>query len=335
MPLPDYMGPTYRPGVAPERIPSRRERMVNAVRQLIWPPQPRLWAGLFAAALALLGSSGLGFYARLSSRLPSDTDWSAAAALLEREARPGDAVALAPMWAERARLVLPASIPVMSLPRYGPEEELVGVRRVWLVSLAQAPGFSRDIERDLAGRAAGRDGPQHLGALEVTRYDLRDPLTPLAWLPDRLAEARVRVGREPCRRDASGVHRCLAPPWVYVDRQVREVSYLPRPCLWAHPNSSSDAPLTIEFPDVPMGRLLAGHTGIVGSAMLDGNAPVVLEVKLDGDTVGVFQEPPRTPGWHRFQIDTASSAGRRRTVSFTITAADPTRRHFCFEAMTL
>ncbi len=335
MPLPDHMGPTYRLGPPPASPPTRRERIVAALRELAWPPQPRLWAGLFAVIVALLGASGLGFYARLPSRLPSDIDWSAAAALVERDARPGDAVALAPMWAERARVVLPASIPVMALPRYGRDEDLVGVRRVWLISLLDAPGFSHQIEADLIGRAAGLDGPQRLGGLEVTRYDLRAPTLPLAWLPDRLAGAQVRVGDEPCLPDATGVFRCPAPPWVYVSREVREIDYLPRPCLWAHPNSDPSAPLTIEFPAVPMGRLLYGHTGIVGDAVFDGKAPVLLEVKVDGETVGVVDEPPRSPGWHRFQIDTSRNAGRTRTVSFTVTAADPGRRHFCFEAMTL
>ncbi len=335
MPLPDHMGPTYRLGPPPARPPPRWERIAAAIRDLTWPPQPRLWAGLFAAVVALLGASGLSFYARLPSRLPSDIDWRAAAALVERDAKPGDAVALAPMWAERARQLLPAWIPVMALPRYGSDEDLVGVRRIWLLSLVDAPGFSFGIETDLAARAANLDGPQRLGAIEVMRYDLRSPLLPLAWLPDRIAGAEVSVGDRPCLPDAREVFHCPAQSWVHVSREVREIDYLPRPCLWAHPNPDPDAPLTIEFPDVPMGRLLYGHTGIVGDAALDGNAPVLLEVKVDGETVGLIQEPPRSPGWHRFQIDTSRDAGRTSTVSFTVSSADTERRWFCFEAMTL
>ncbi len=329
------MGPTYRPGPPPEKPPSRSERIAAAIRDLAWPPKPRLWAGLFCALVALLGASGLGFYARLPSRLPSDIDWGAAAALIERDARPGDAVALAPMWAERARLVLPAWIPVMALPRYGRDEDLVGVRRVWLVSLVAAPGFSYGIEMDLAGRSASYDGPQRLGGIELTRYDMRAPTLPLAWLPDRLAGARVRVGDEPCSPDSGGVFRCPAPAWVRVASEVREIDYLPRACLYAHPSSNPDAPLTIEFPEVPMGRLLRGHTGIIGEAMLSGRSSVRLEVKVDEETAGVVEEPPRSPGWHPFQIDTSRNAGSTRTLSFTITADDPHQRLFCFEAMTL
>ena len=122
---------------------------------------------------------------------------------------------------------------------------------------------------------------------------------------------------------------------MHVSREVREIDYLPRPCLYAHPGPDPSAPLVIEFPDVPLGRVLRGHTGIIGEAMLAGNAPVRLAVQVDGEELGAAVEAPRLPGWHTFQFDTTLRAGRSATLTFTVSAADPGQRLFCFDAMTL
>jgi hypothetical protein len=289
-------------------------------------------AAVFAAGIVALGVIGWAFYARLPGRLPSPLDWRAAAIVLGRDARPGDAVALAPWWAERAREVLPPWVPVMAFPQLA-GEDLVGVRRIWLLALPGAPGHRRELDRELTGRAGAIAGPERLGRLELTRYDLRSPMLPLAFLPDRLATAAVSVGDQPCSRDEHGVFRCPAPPFVTVAREVREVDALPRPCLYAHP--SPGAPLTLSFPAVPLGRALRGHTGIVGEAALGGASPVRLLVKVDGEDLGSTEEPPAKPGWHRFQMDTQRHAGRTATVTFVVTATDVGHRHFCFDAYTV
>ncbi len=299
-----------------------------------WAPGPRQAAALLAAGVVALGLHGMVFYSSLRSRLPSALDWRAAAALLARDARAGDAVALSPWWAERAREVLPASLPVLAFPRLA-GEDLLGVRRVWLLALPRAPGHRFDVEDDLVARASAVDGPQRLGSLDLSRYELRQPALPLAYLPDRLAGAEVRVGDRPCLPDGQRGFRCPAMPSVVVAREVREVDGLPRPCLYTHPSPDHAHPLTITFPAVPMGRILRGHTGIVGEAALAGEAPVHLAVKIEDQDVGAFEEPPATPGWHPFQLDTSSHSGRARAVTFAITATDVTQRHFCFDAYTL
>lgn len=332
-PIPPHLGARYRPGMESEAAPPR---LRDRVRAWMWPPRPEVLAGAYAALVAAMGLWGIAFQAQLPYRLPSRLDWQAAANLLERGARPGDAVALSPMWAERAREVLPASIPIMAFPRYAREiEDLVGVRRVWLLSLPNAPRASAVIESDLQARAATQDGPQRIGALQITRYDLRTPTLPLAWLPDRLRGARVALGARPCSADPAGSFRCPGPPWMQVAREVREIDYLPRPCLYAHPGPDPRESLSIEFPDVPMGRVLRGHTGIIGDAALDGRAPVRLVVEVEGEFLANVDEPPRKPGWHVFHLDTSRWAGRTRTVTFRISTADDARRRFCFEAMTL
>jgi hypothetical protein len=335
-------GPQPRPaGATPAPVGLPRgwlHEALTALRGRLWPPRRAAWAALFAALVAGLGLHGLLFYARLSSRLSGELDWQAAAALVERDARPGDAVALAPAWAERARQVLPARVssspqaplPLLGFPRYDPSrEDLPGVRRVWLLSLPEAPGASQVIAADLAARAAVRDGPQRLGALAVTRLDLRAPLLPLAWLPDRLAGASVRAGQSPCAADGAGVFRCPGSPGARVAREVREIAGLPRPCLHAEPGTDPIAPLVIEFPAVPMGRALRGHTGFIGAGP---GIPGHLVVKVDGEEIGAAEQGAGAAGWHAFQLDTTHHTGRAASVTFLVAAAGP---GFCFEAMTL
>ncbi len=338
-------------GVAPERLSLRADlraglrataartrvaaaRFAATTLRRLWPPGSRHCAAIFAAGVVALGFYGMFFYSTLPERLPTTLDWRSASTLLARDARPGDTVALAPWWAERAREVLPASLPVMAFPRLA-GEDLVGVRRVWLLSLPRAPGHRLDVEVDLAARASAVVGPERLGGLEVTRYDLRTPVVPLAFLPDRLATATVSIGERSCARDARGLFRCPASPFSVVAREVREVDSLPRPCLCAHPPPEPGVPLTITFPAVPLGRTLRGHTGIAGEAASAGKGSIRLSVKLDEEDVGETEQPPAGPGWQAFQLDTSRQAGRVGAVKFTVTAAKVDRRDLCFDAYIL
>jgi len=313
------------------RTAALASRVARPLLRRVWPPGPRHAAALLAAGVAILGLQGMAFYSTLPERLPSPIDWRSAAALLGRDARPGDAVALAPWWAERAREVLPASLPVMAFPRLA-GEDLVGVRRVWLVGLPRAPGYRWDLEDDLVARAGAVEGPQRLGGLEVARYDMRSPTLPLAFLPDRLAAAEVTMGGRACIQDGRGVFRCGVSSSALVSREVREVDGLPRPCLHAQPSA---VPLVITFHDVPIGRSLRGHTGIVGEAALGGDAPVRVAVALDGRDLGTAEEPPARPGWHVFQLETLRDAGRIRTLTFSVSSSASQPRPLCLDAYTL
>ena len=291
-------------------------------------------AAFLAVAVTALGLYGLAFQALLPSRLPSPADWSAAAAVLAREARPGDAVALSPWWAERARQVLPDRVPVLARPSLA-DDDLVGIERIWLLALPAAPGQRAELPRELDARATAAGPPRPMGRLELTVHELRDPVLPLAFLPDRLATATVSVGERPCPRDDRGTFRCPSAPYVVVASEIREVAATPRRCLFAHPSPDPRAPLTVRFPGVPIGGELRGHTGIVGEAALGGEAPVRLAVAIDGAPVVAADEPPGSPGWHPFRADTAHLAGRAREITFTVSAGDVAARHFCFDAYTL
>lgn len=293
----------------------------------------RAAALLVAIGVAALGLYGLWFHAALPRRLPSDADWRAAASLLAREARPGDAIALAPWWAERGREVLASSLPVLAYPRFA-GEDLVGVRRVWLVSLPRAPGHRRDAEGDLAARATAGGAPQRLGALEVTRFDLAAPVLPLAFLPDQLASAEVSVGGRPCAVSAAGEHRCAADG-AEVARAVREVDLLPRACLVARPPARRGAPLTVTFREVRLAHSLRGHAGVIGEAALAGRGPIAVAVKIGGREAASVKLAPGDAGWRPFQVDTGADAGAARDVAIAVAAVQGDARPVCLDAYTL
>lgn len=302
-----------------------RERLGDAARGALalaraaWrarPPARRTAAALAAAAIAAAGIHGLVFQLSLPARLPRALDWAAARALVLRDARPGDAVAVAPAWAERAREALPGAVPLITLPR-DPAEELPGVRRVWLLSLPDAPGFSFGPELALVRRAARSEPLPRLGALSATRYDLATPLLPLAFLPDRLGGASARLGGEPCAAVPGGF-ACGEGGGVRVIRTVREVDGLPRPCLAFSLPGSPGAPLQVEFPGVPAGRVLRGHAGIAGGGP---GAPARVAFQLDGEEVGALEAAGAA--FAPFQLDTRAHAGRLVTLALAVTWPAP------------
>ncbi|BDG10800.1 hypothetical protein [Anaeromyxobacter paludicola] len=291
-----------------------------------WP------AAAFALLVGALGAHGLWFQATIPRRLPTEADWRAVAAAVAREGAPGDAAALAPWWAERGRLYLPERLPVLALPGYE-GEDLAGVRRVFLVELPEAPRWDGREARELRARGEVAGAPRRFGALRLTRVDLREPLLPLAFLPDLLEGAEVTLGGRPCPAGGAGGFRCPGPPWLRVAAETREIALRPRACILAHP--AAGAPLRIRFPRVRLGRALRGHVGIIGEAAYDGAAPVRLEVAVAGRPLGAAEASPRRLGWQGFSFDTAGLAGREAAVAFTVTSADPARRWFCFDAMTV
>jgi hypothetical protein len=268
--------------------------------------------------------------ARLAARLPSPVEWAAARSLLEGDARPGDAVALSPAWVERAREVLPASVPVLAQRRYA-GEDLVGVRRVWLLSLPRAPRFAWQLEVDLLERAARSEEPARLGAIELTRYDLAFPTLPLAFLPDRLGRATVSLGDARCTRVAQERFRC-GDGSATVQRSVREVAGVPRPCLSVEAPVGIDAPLVLAFPDVRIGRTLHGHAGLAGAVRASpSGTPVRIAVELEGEEVGSAEVTPS--GWDAFRIDMTRVAGHTRRLALVVTSPGPLA--LCLDALVL
>jgi hypothetical protein len=278
-------------------------RSARQASRRAWAARPsaaRLGAILLALSLAGASATSLAALAGRPARLPSELDWRAAATLLQRDARPGDAVLLAPAWLERAREVVPPGLPLLARPQLA-DERLLGVRRAWLLTAPSAMPARRDLARDLAGRSRAWD-TQHLGALEVTRYDLGVPVVPVARLADR-------------------------PPPLAVVRQ-RDGGGSPRRCLELSP--APGAPVTLAFPATPLGRILAGH-----AALETGHEgpPVRIAFSVDEEEIGALTLAGA--GWRSFELDTSRHGFTAHLVTVVASAEEPGAGPICLEALAL
>jgi hypothetical protein len=259
------------------------------------PPKRRLAAQGLTLALLALGLASLDARGRLATRLPSPLDWRALTALLERDARPGDLIAIFPPWLEQARQAVPARWPVLATSSID-AEWLPGVRRVWLVAASgvSTPGP----HRPLAGRTASSDA-QQLGRLRVERLDLASPVLPTASLAER-----------------SGT----ATRW-------RDVAGVARRCMEL--TSGPGAPVRLTLPLLPLGSALAGHAALLPPAT-QGTARLLVHVD-DGPPVAVLVTAGQ--GWQPFRIDTMRFADTSHSV--TVEAETPAGATLCLEAMVL
>jgi hypothetical protein len=282
------------------------------------------WAALLAVAVVAAGAYGLWFQATLPGRLPSSTDWKAVAALVARDARPGDAVALAPPWAERAREILPeriparpeASLPILAYPSYAEADEaLLGVRRIWLVSLPAAPGGTGLIAAQLGARSDTVEGPLRIGQLTLTRYDLRSPSIPLWSLVDLLPSALVQGG-------------------AVIARETREVGFLPRTCVVARFAGPDPAPAVLRLTAAPVGVALRAHVGLAGDVS-GSRASASVRVMLDGVEMGRVDASASAPAWRTFQVDTSRLPPVRHEVSVEIVPSGPIPRGVCVDLVAL
>jgi hypothetical protein len=266
--------------------------------QRLWagrPPQPRLAAQVLVAALLLLGLASLDARGRLADRLPSATDWRALEALLERDARPGDLVAILPPWLERARQVVPARLPVLASSALD-TEWLPGARRVWLVAAEGVTTLAP--VHPLAGRARA-SVTQQVGLLRVTRLDLAAPVLPVTSLAER-------IGADTRWRDIQGVaRRCM------------DLVPAAEPLVGPEP------------PPLLLGSALAGHVALLRPGPA---GPARLLIGLDGAPALPIVVTERG-GWQPFRIDTMRFAGTSRFV--TLEAEAPAGAVLCVEALVL
>jgi hypothetical protein len=275
----------------------------------------------------LLGAGGAAFQLALPFLLPSPLDWKAAAVLLERSARPGDAVAASPAWAERVRAVAPSRLRVLPGPRFS-HADLEGVRRVWLVSLPGAPGFSWQPELDLIAAATPTDPPLAVGRLEISHYEVSHPDLVLASLTDELGKATLTLGGTPCS-EARGTFHCAAGgAGASIEAAVVEVEGLPRSCLVARATGEA-TPLVLTFPAVPLGRVLEGTAGLLPRGSTPA-APLTVALRIDGEEAGSVELDGSA--WPSFHLDTGRWAGQERPVELELVV--PEDRTLCLQVVT-
>jgi hypothetical protein len=279
----------------------------------------------------------LGFQLWLPSVLPRPADDRAVTEVLAREAQPGDVVLLHPWWTERARLFLPAGLPVVGY--LGDETDpLLGHPRIWV--LAQ-PSLPRTPEATfsagfLPGRtrlgAERRLGPYtlalyHNGRSSPVRFEAAEALA--------TATASVELpggGSTPCVRQGTGF-RC--PTGARVEAGWHEVFYQPRHCLFIVPPGGPGS-VEIAFDSVPSAHALRFEAGIVWEhAWKHGSHLTPVHATLsDADTgaeLASLVVEPGTEGFrsvqvpggaHRLRLRVQSANAHEREVCLSLRALD-------------
>lgn len=279
-------------------------------------------------ALPAVAATEIALQHRVQTNVPTTADWARAASIVREEYRDGDLVVVAPEWASQvARVHLGERLqPLESVAR----ADTSRFGRLWVVSIR---GAVAPEERQGRLERHWRRGP-----VTVRRLHLPPPARVAFDFVKNLHHASVivesRDRQRPCTWSpmptgiGGGRFRC-GPDWNHVGVEVLDdLDRRPHLGIWAHPVRGGR--LVIEFADVPMGEVLAGHMGLrYESAKKLEHGPVSLAVQIDEGPLHRFMERDRD-SWKPFAVPTPELAGRRARVRFSVAARVPGMRHFYF-----
>ena len=295
----------------------------------------------------LLGITELCGQLHFSHAAPRQAQWRAARTTLARLRHPGDLVVIAPAWeSPMARQAFGETLmPLKDVAR----SDVTGYQRVIEVSVLgqQAPelrGF-RLVSETTNGKFTFRtlSNPN----FHRTRFDFVDHVAP-NQLEVSVAAGHEAIRRAPCAFSAHAIPETggLFGPVAYPKQRflcrggreffvgvtiIDDQDYRPRRCIYAHPPDVGS--LTLDYHDVPMGRVLHGHAGLSYFLYRDGGpAPVELSAYVDGSLVGHYTHHAAR-GWVSFDFDTRAFAGQRADVRWVIQSSDARHNNFCFAAV--
>jgi hypothetical protein len=279
----------------------------------------RRFAVIVVALVVVLAAVETGNALVAPLRTPSDKDWTAAAALVRGQFRPGDLIVAAPAWSDPlVRLKLGDLVPVavagrMDAARFG---------RIW--EIAQRGAASADT------RGATLAATSRFGALTVKRWEKQAASVTFDFLAEwrRASMSVVRPdGVEvPCGivgERFSCVGASLGPELVEVDTTLRNGLGVEPP---------EGVTLALEFATVPLGRELmvaAGLHNVWLRKSADGK--VRLRVLADGGELGTLVATSAS-GWSSRGFDTSGLAGKTARVRFEVTVDRAHGRHLGFAA---
>jgi hypothetical protein len=289
----------------------------------------RLGQAAEIAALVAGTCFALLYWARLPYRLPSPEDYQGAQHELLATSHPGDALAVLPYWADRAKLYA-NGLPVVALPHLG-DEDVGRYVRLFVLAQPDLPRSSAESELAALGRKLARvSGPKRFGPLSLSLYQPQPGNEASLDFTAQIERAQVSVGAESCGPVAGGF-QCPRGAWDHVRPEWHEFDFLPRRCLWAQPAGAE--PLVITFDQVPLRSEIHGAMGQIGAGHGGGSGAVELAIDID--------EVPRVsllldsddPGYHRFagRFPGLGPGGHR--VTFRISSPSPVRHPFCFDAV--
>ncbi len=262
----------------------------------------------------LVAVLALGFQAWLPRVLPRSSDERAVAEVLGREAQPGDVVLLHPWWTDRARLFLPAGLPISGYLG-GDGDALLEHPRIWVLAQPKLPrtpeaSFAREFlpNRTLLG-AERHFGPYVLGLYRngrarTVRFSAVEALTSASAALDVPGTARA-----PCAREGAAF-RC--PGGARVEASWHEVLYRPSHCLFVVP-PGGPAAAEVTFDNVPAAGTLRFEAGIVWEhAWKRGNGLTPLQASLvDADSGATLASLSVKPGQEGFLVAEVPGGARR------------------------
>jgi len=299
------------------------------------------WLRLAWILVPLAALVEIGYHGWVSARVPRDSDWQKAAAIVEAGWEEGDLVVIAPWWASQGWKWLGRFMTVEQMAR----EDDRGYGRIWEVAL---PGYRHE-EYSRTGKLTVE---RKAGRLRVRTYQFPGaPRTLYDFVKGLESDARItmldegqgppegctfrphpRGGLIPNAAVQSGKFICNPRiPWNTVDREViADLDNRPRLCIWAHPVDRKR--VHIEFSGLPEGKVIEGHTGLKYEADREaaGKPPIFLEVQSGGRVVGTAMHE-EGGGWtpYRFELGAGPMGGK---VSFDVFTPAAGMAHFCFTA---
>lgn len=276
-------------------------------------------------------------------RVPSESDWSAAAEHVRARLDDKDAITVAPGWADPLlRLYLGDRMSV----RMAGRSDLDGYERLWVLSIRGARAPDAPMRQP--------DYTETFGRVHVERYDLGRS-TVLLDLVDALSTARVeRVvdgAPESCPPRTfppsvlpgglgGGV---VAPrqrfqcdferPWLWVGvTAIEALDLAPYRCAWTHPQGRE--PIMVTYRQIPLGQRIVLYGGLDYHDERDANkAPVKLRVFVDGKEAADLMHRDGD-GMKRWEVDLRKVFGSAIPITgdlrLEVTTSEPFRRSFCW-----
>jgi hypothetical protein len=288
-----------------------------------------LGRGFEKTALVAGTSFALVYWMRLPYRLPGPEDYQAAQHALLDAARPGDAVAVLPFWADRAKIYV-HGLPVVALPHLA-EEDVERYPRLFVLSQPDLPRSTATNE--LAGlerKLALVSGPKRYGPLSLSLLQPRTGREPSLDFTSQIERASVSVGGEACT-PGSGGFQCPRGIWDQVRSEWHEFAFLPRRCVRAQP--TDNATLAVTFDQVPLRAEIHGAMGLVGAGGMGARGQVELSIDVDDAPALALVQTTGDPGFHRFEARFPGLEAGGHRVTFRINSAGLVQQPFCFDAV--
>jgi len=293
-----------------------------------------------AFSVPLLATSELVAHLFFAHRAPTPDQWAASKPAVQAAYRPGQAVVIAPYWAEPMarwkfgdQLMPLRDVARPDMTRY-PEAIEVSAMGARSPELEGWPVRSETKAGPLAIRTRINPKP-----VTVT-FDFTDHVDPQS------ADVRIERGSsgsacthtDSAPLESGGLggpptypaarFRCASEPnYVFVGATIIEdQDYRPRRCIWSHPPPGAE--MVTRFRSVPLGNVVRGHTGMGWLHERDGTGPsFTIRVFVDGNEVGSTKHWDGD-GWKAFEIPLGLAAHTTADVEFRAAGAN----HVCFEA---